>query len=106
MKNVPQKIYLQHGEIDPDDFNELSIKDITWSTDQINSDDIEYVHDQFKPDTLVKEPTEDEVLLDRFINLFIGFIETKNVDKREILIDMYKWLTTRITGEEPTINNK
>ena len=43
MKNVPKKIYLQ---VDPDnespeDYNEL--REVTFSTDQINENDIEYI---------------------------------------------------------------
>ena len=50
MKNIPKKIYLQIGEnaditIDKsiNDFNELLISAITWSTDKTNDNDIEYI---------------------------------------------------------------
>jgi len=50
MKNIPEKIYLQIGD-DSDvtigdeipDFNELYHKAISWSSEQINSNDIEYI---------------------------------------------------------------
>jgi hypothetical protein len=53
MENIPEKIYLQIGE-DADvtidnsitDFNELFTSAITWSTDKINDNDIEYVRGQ------------------------------------------------------------
>jgi hypothetical protein len=41
MKNIPEKIYLQidaDGET-PEDFNGL---EVTWSTDRINENDLEY----------------------------------------------------------------
>lgn len=45
MKNVPQKIYLQidaDGET-PEDFNELYPSlDVSWCTDKIHPNDIEY----------------------------------------------------------------
>lgn len=41
MKNLPQRIFLQVGDVDKDtDFSELS--DITWCVDRINDSDIEY----------------------------------------------------------------
>lgn len=50
MKNIPKKIYLQIGD-DADitisnsipDFNDLCKEAITWSTERINDNDIEYV---------------------------------------------------------------
>jgi hypothetical protein len=50
MKNIPKKIYLQIGE-DADvtidnsitDFNDLLTHAITWSSERINENDIEYV---------------------------------------------------------------
>ena len=45
MKNIPEKMYLQIGE-DADleeDFNDLSLEDITWCRDKVFDNDIEYV---------------------------------------------------------------
>jgi hypothetical protein len=95
MKNIPSRIFLQHGAIEPDDFNELSIKDITWSTDQINSDDIEYFHhDQFKTDTPVKEVDWDE-LRKRFIEYYV--IDNECTMSAN---DITAWFATNIGGEK------
>lgn len=43
MKNIPERIYLQVSDdesIPVNDFNEL--QGVTWSTDRINENDIEY----------------------------------------------------------------
>jgi hypothetical protein len=43
MKNIPKTIYLQIGDkVQTGDFRELSIDDITWSTEKINHNDICY----------------------------------------------------------------
>lgn len=47
MNNIPAKIYLQIGLEDYgdscSDFKELNEGDITWSSEKINTDDIEYL---------------------------------------------------------------
>lgn len=41
MKNIPEQIYLQIGDIENSDFNELS--EVTWCKDKVHNTDIEYV---------------------------------------------------------------
>ena len=42
MKNTPYRIYLQVGEVEPDDdFKECA--EVTWCEDKINDNDICYV---------------------------------------------------------------
>lgn len=44
MKNIPEKIFLQIGKnCQADDFDELLQSEITWSTERIWEDDIEFV---------------------------------------------------------------
>ena len=43
IKNIPAKIYLQIGEPECEDFNEIELKnEVTWCADRINPNDIEY----------------------------------------------------------------
>ena len=43
MKNLPKKIYLQIGEPECDDFDEIELNnEVTWCADKINPNDIEY----------------------------------------------------------------
>ena len=44
MENIPNKIYLQIGELDENDNNDFEMlkNDITWSADKIYKNDIEY----------------------------------------------------------------
>ena len=44
MKNIPNKIYLQVGELDENDNNDFEMLrgDVTWCTDKIYKNDIEY----------------------------------------------------------------
>ena len=44
MENIPNKIYLQIGELDGNDNNDFEMlkNDITWSADKIYKNDIEY----------------------------------------------------------------
>lgn len=48
MKNVPNKIYLQIGVgHDIEDFNELDKDFITWSSDMIYNDDLQFISVDF-----------------------------------------------------------
>ena len=43
MKNLPKKIYLQIGEPECDDFDEIELNnEVTWCADRINPNDVEY----------------------------------------------------------------
>jgi hypothetical protein len=45
MKNEPEKIYLQVGDIDvPDKFEFVDFDDVTWCTSRQFESDIEYIH--------------------------------------------------------------
>ena len=54
MKNIPKKIFLQVGDLEDDnvDFSELS--DVTWSSERIYKNDVEYI---LKP-ARAKKPVE------------------------------------------------
>lgn len=50
MKNIPTRIYLQNESDDLDgiDFQEIiKTGEVTWCQDQINSNDIEYIHREY-----------------------------------------------------------
>lgn len=57
MKNIPEQIYLQIGDIENSDFNELS--EVTWCKDKVHNTDIEYVRKK-SPWISVKEQLPDE----------------------------------------------
>ena len=40
MKNLPERIYLQIGDVCSDDIDFNSLDDVTWSSFQINDNDI------------------------------------------------------------------
>lgn len=45
MKNIPQKIYLQIGDLTPEEINEIdftSLSEVTWSIERIYDTDIEF----------------------------------------------------------------
>lgn len=65
MKNVPEKIYLQIGEdCDAEDFDELTVGQISWCVDKIYKNDIEYSCDtnQLPTPSAVKEGAVEELL--------------------------------------------
>lgn len=46
MKNLPDKIYLNLGDLTEEEYNELDFKDlaeVTWSEDDVQGKNIEYV---------------------------------------------------------------
>lgn len=43
MKNVPKKIYLQIGDDCPDDLDFNELIGVSWCSDKINDNDIEYM---------------------------------------------------------------
>ena len=43
MKNIPKKIYLQVGDVEDLDISFKELRGITWSTERIDSSDIEYI---------------------------------------------------------------
>ena len=46
MKNIPEKIYLQVGDLTPDEVSEIDFTDlgeVSWCTDRIYDSDIEFV---------------------------------------------------------------
>lgn len=47
MKNQPNKIYLQTGCDDCEDFKELVRDEITWSEDNIHGNDLEYFSKEY-----------------------------------------------------------
>ena len=102
MKNIPERIYLQHGSMGQcDDFNELSSEAITWSTEKINEDDIEYCLNQFK----VELPTKEEI--NRKAIEYSGFNMDSVLNKKFKIYDAFlsgaKWLRDIINNQ---ITNK
>ena len=63
-KNIPNKIYLNVGDEPFEDFNELSIEDITWCPDSVDEYDIEYVRPT--PHDRLEEEAVWELLAEQF----------------------------------------
>lgn len=56
MKNIPKKIYLQIGDCDCEDWNEIyPSSEITWCVDNIFETDIEYIRIEKKKFSQIKE---------------------------------------------------
>ena len=43
MKNIPDKIYLQIGDNTPKDVDFKDLDDVTWCSEKIGENDIEYI---------------------------------------------------------------
>lgn len=71
LKNIPDKIYLQIGEIpDEDDF--IDLEDVCWCVDKINDNDIEYCR------------TENVLNVEEILNL-IRIFQWNDLDKCDVI---------------------
>ena len=82
MKNLPDKIYLNLGDLTEEEYNELDFNDlseVTWSEDDVQGRNVEYVH----KNTFIERA-------DKFISSFFHPDDTEL--KKGILDEFHKYM--------------
>ena len=97
MKNLPDKIYLNFGEcskeeFDEADFHDLFSEDVTWSEDDVQGRNVEYVHkDAFIEKAANWLRTHSEADYFELIPSY-NYCGAGNLNKKKMIEDFRKYL--------------
>ena len=93
MKNLPDKIYLNLGDLTEEEYNELDFNDlseVTWSNDDVQCRNVEYV----RKDAFIKRVINFlNYKLDDVVAIQVsGTIIPRHVAKQELIEDLEKYM--------------